>query len=117
MIYKNIDSGMVYSFLKKVDHTFSVSISEKQDLSEYAKKLSAKATICVEITGDQIVSMVAGYTTTVTNNLGYIALVATVPEAREHGLAGNLVKEFLSIAKEKNLSLYTYTLFHKMKLQ
>lgn len=110
MILKNIDSELIYSFLKKVNRTFPVTISEKQDLFEYAKKLSAKATICVEIRDDDIVSMVAGYTTGVTNNQGYIALVATVPEVRGQGLAGNLVREFLSIAKEKKLStVHLYT--------
>lgn len=110
MILKNIDSELIYSFLKKMNRTFPVAISEKQDLFEYAKKLSAKATICVEIRDDDIVSMVAGYTTGVTNNQGYIALVATVPEVRGQGLAGNLVREFLSIAKEKKLSaVHLYT--------
>jgi len=47
--------------------------------------------------------MVAGYTDNVINNIGYISLVATLPEARNQGLAQKLVAQFLEIAREKGL--------------
>lgn len=97
-------------FLVQVDHTFPIPLSQKQDLSDYARKLWEKATLCYELRGDRIISLVAGYTENVQNNIGYIAVVATLPEARGQHLASLLVQRFIRICREHRLSaVHLYT--------
>ena len=98
------------SFLRKVDHDFPVPLSNKQDLSAYASKLLAKATLCVAMEEDEIVSLVAGYTRNLPDNRAYIAVVATLPRGRGQGLAPKLVQEFLDICKERHIcAVHLYT--------
>ena len=92
-------------FLREVDHTFPVPISEKQDLGDYARKLCDRATLCVETDadGERIVALVAGYTENVIDGRAYISLVATVPDAQGRGLGSRLVREFISVAAARGL--------------
>ena len=101
----------IQRFLEKVDKSFPVPISEKQNLSEYATKLLSQATLCCEIENDEIVSMVAGYTDNLTDALGYVSLVATIEGAQGNGYAKKLIMDFLGICGEKNINavhLYTH---------
>ncbi len=88
----------------KVDSLFPVPLSKKQNLQEFALKLCEKATVCTVCENRQIIAMVAGYTENVIDNMGYISVVATLPEAQGRGLAKQLVQEFLEIARKNNLS-------------
>jgi len=90
------------NFLSEVDSDFPVPISQGVDLEDYTQKLLSKATLCIESDDDKILSLVAGYTDNLVNNLAYIAIVATVGDGRGKGYAKKLVKEFLEIAKSKN---------------
>lgn len=91
------------TFLRKVDRDFPEPLSHKQDLSAYARKLQEKATLCATVEGEEIVSLVAGYTRNLPDDEAYIAIVATLPGARGRGLAPKLVREFLNICKEKHI--------------
>ena len=105
-----MDIGIVERFLNKVDKDFPVPISCKQDLVLYARKLVEKATVCGEYQNEELISMVAGYTDNLENNLAYISIVATAPEGRGQGFATKLVKEFISICKDKHISaVHLYT--------
>lgn len=97
-------------FLHSVDYTFPIPLSKKQDLRLFAKKLVDKATLCAETENGEILSLVAGYTDHVINDIAYISVVATLPNARGKGYAQTLVKKFISIAKDKDLSaVHLYT--------
>lgn len=97
-------------FLRKVNDTFPVPLSEKQDLHLFAEKLIDKATLCAETENGDILSLVAGYTDQVVNGLAYISVVATLPNVRGKGYAQTLVKKFVSIVKDKGLSaVHLYT--------
>lgn len=92
-------------FLKKVNNEFPVPLSEKQDLESYAKKLLEKATLCYEINEqNQIIALVAGYTDCLSNNMAYISMVSTLPEYQGKGIATELVKKFINICIDKNIS-------------
>lgn len=93
----------IRDFLQDVDGLFPVPLSKKQDLNVFAQKLCEKATLCASFGDDRIVALVAGYTDQVDDDLGYISIVATRPEAQGKGLASAMVKEFLSIAARKKL--------------
>lgn len=90
-------------FLYKVDKLFPVPLSQKQNLHDFAVKLAEKATLFVEYENDKIIAAVAGYTENVIDNLGYISIAATLPEAQGKGLASKLVKQFLEEAESKGL--------------
>lgn len=97
-------------FLREVDCTFPIPLSQKQDLHEFAQKLHEKATICAECDGEKIVSMVAGYTEDIIDNTAYISVVSTSTAAQGKGLATNLVKEFIGICAHKNIAaVHLYT--------
>lgn len=94
---------LIESFLRSVDHHFPVPLSQKQVLSQYAQKLHSSATVCAEYRDGEILSMAAGYTENTIDGLGYIALVATLEEARGQGHASRLVTEFLDISRARGL--------------
>ena len=94
----------IEDFLRRVDSDFPVPLSQKQDLSVLAQKLSAHATICTVKDGNEILAMVAGYTENLINNMAYISVAATVPEARGNGLASGLIETFLRICVDKKIS-------------
>lgn len=101
---KKITIRQIEKFLYIVDKCFPIPLSEKTDISIYAKKLKEKATICVEKDKNgNILSMCAGYTENTINAQAYISLVATLPESQGQGYGKKLVKEFLDIAKRKFL--------------
>ena len=90
-------------FLRAVDQSFPIPLSDKQDLSAYARKLYEHATLCAACKDGKIVSMVAGYTENLTGDWAYIAIVATLPEGRGQGTARRLVQEFIQICAQKQV--------------
>lgn len=89
--------------MRKVDQDFPEPLSHKQDLAAYAIKLYEKATICAVCENGEIISLVAGYTDNLTNAMAYIAVAATLPQARGRGIAAGLVRQFLSICENKKI--------------
>lgn len=106
----NISENQIEHFLNRVDKLFPVSLSEKQNLHEYAIKLSRRATVCLKVENEEIVSAVFGYTENVVDNMAYISVVATLPNAQGKNYASTLVGEFIEIAKSKGLNgVHLYT--------
>lgn len=97
------DTAAIETFLRKVDSSFPVALSQKQNLHSFAAKLHDKATLCVEFHNQKILGMVAGYIKNTIGNRAYITVVATLEEAQRRGLAGKLMKEFMIICKEEGL--------------
>ena len=98
-----IPTKKIEDFLFAVDASFPVPLSEKHNLGEFAEKLCDKATMCSAIEDGNIVALLAGYTDNVENNLGYISIVATLPQAQGKGYGTSLIREFLGIARRKGL--------------
>lgn len=107
---QKVNAFQIETFLCTTDKMFPVPLSRKQNLTAYAQKLYEKATLCVSCIGDEIVSLVAGYTEDLFDEWAYIAVVATLPKARNRGLASNLMKEFISICRKKKIkAVHLYT--------
>lgn len=87
----------IEAFLRAVDDSFPVPLSQKQDLGEYARKLSQFATMCAVEEDGKIVAMAAGYTD---RDPAYLAILATLPQVRGRGLGKTLVREFLEKANQ-----------------
>ena len=104
------EERLIKEFLEKVDFDFPIPLSKKVNLKEYANKLKEKATLFYEKKEDKIVGMVAGYTQNLTQNLAYIALVATLKEYRGQGFAQKAVSNFLNYCRENNIAgVHLYT--------
>ena len=58
----------IENFLRLVDKDFPVPLSCKQDLSQLARKLCEKGTLCAREENGEIVALVAGYTDNLENN-------------------------------------------------
>lgn len=102
--------SLVEDFLKSVEALFPTPLSQRQNLSNYAQKLVDKATLCVSVDKERIVSMVAGYTDNLEKNMAYIALVATLPEFKGKGLATSLIRQFIDICISKSVTaIHLYT--------
>lgn len=99
-----ISEEEIEQFLVRVDKSFPVPISQKQELHLYAKKLHDKATLCVKTQGSRILAMVAGYTEDIVDDRAYIALVATLEETQGKGFASELVKEFIGVCRKKKIA-------------
>ena len=93
----------VETFLRAVDHTFPVPLSDKQELHGYAVKLCEKATLCTKNDDKRIMAMVAGYTEDLVDDMAYISVVATLPEAQGKGIASELVRDFIRLCEEKHI--------------
>ena len=108
----NLPGSQIHEFLLQADRLFPVPLSHRSPLEALASKLCRYGTVLTRRDdSDRIISMVAGYTDNVINNHGYISVVATLPGYARQGLAKTLVKEFLSIAEQKDLDgvhLYTH---------
>lgn len=100
----------IEEFLIKVDKSFPVPLSKKQNLSEFAIKLNEKATLCIKENDGEIVSMVAGYTENLIGNIAYISVVATLEGERGKGYSKSLVKDFIEICRQKKIdAVHLYT--------
>lgn len=105
-----IQAERIEEFLIEVDESFPVPLSKKQNLKEFSKKLYEKADVCVKEENAKIVSMVAGYTENLENNIAYITIVATLENAKGKGYAKALIKEFIEICKVKKINaVHLYT--------
>ncbi|MBQ8739410.1 MAG: GNAT family N-acetyltransferase [Clostridia bacterium] len=105
-----IDTQKIEEFLTSVDKLFPVPLSKKQNLKDFARKLNEKATICTACEDNKIVSMVAGYTEDIVDNMAYISIVASLPNTQGRGYASSLVKKFIQICKEKTINaIHLYT--------
>ncbi len=91
---KDIDESRILDFLKKVDLSFPVPLSEKTSLTDYAKKIYENGVLCTYVEDNEIVAMVAGYLDKIRNGIGYITLVATLPEYQGRGLAHKIIRRF-----------------------
>lgn len=98
-----MQTEQIKRFLEKVDRTFPVPLSKKQDLAQFAQKLQEKATLCAVENGGEVLSMTAGYTENLVNGLAYISIVATVPEAQGNGYGERTVRAFLAACAQKHL--------------
>jgi len=107
-----VSADSLKDFLYKVDKAFPEPLSQSVKLDEYAKKLFEKSTLCVQTENNKIVSLVAGYTKNLTDNMAFVSLIATYDEAKGKGYATKLLNEFIDICREKKISavhLYVYT--------
>ena len=88
-------------FLKQVDDSFPVPISRKTNLHCYARKLFDKASFCCIRREGKVVSLACGYANEMNSGLGYISMIATLPEYRGRRFASLLLSDFIAICKGK----------------
>ncbi len=94
----------LHEFIVDIDKELPVPLSDRVDLSEYSKKLYEKAHLKTVVSDGKIVSLIAGYTENITDNLSYITLVGTLPKMRGKGLAKKLMLEYIRDCEKKGIS-------------
>lgn len=102
---KNLEKtgGGINKFLSRVDRLFPIPLSEKENISVLASKFERFGTIsCLKENGD-IVALCAGYTNDTKNNLGYISVVASLPEYSNKGYGKIAVEGFIEKAKNAGM--------------
>ena len=97
---ESIKKETLEMFLQEVDHDFSIPLSEKVDLKLYVEKVLQNADIVYTADGERLKGCVIGYCVNSYDDLVYIALVATGKDYRRRGIAAELVKEFIAMAKK-----------------
>lgn len=90
-------------FIDKIDAQLPTPLSNRIDLDAYTEKLYTKAHICAEKVDGCIVSLVAGYTKNMADNMSYITLVGTLASARRRGYAEKLMKEYISYCRSRKI--------------
>ena len=82
---------------------FPIPLSEKENISVLASKFERFGTIsCLKENG-AIVALCAGYTNDIKNNLGYISVVASLPEYSNKGYGKIAVEGFIEKAKNAGM--------------
>ena len=101
----------VTNFLIEVNFDFPVPLSNKVDISEYAKKIINNATIIAAIDKtNSIIGLVCGYTNNLIEKTSYISLVGVKKEYRKCGIAKLLLKTYLAFCNKKGIALvHLYT--------
>ncbi len=105
-----LTQNQIHDFLQKIDKDYPIPLSQKVNTEEYAAKLCEKAHMNVVINDGRVLSLVAGYTENLSNNIAYIALVGTLSEARGNGYAKKLVLNFIDDCRKSGISgVHIYT--------
>ncbi len=93
----------LYNFLKKVEQLFPVPLSEREQLTVLASKFEKYGTVsCVRENG-KIIAICAGYTNDQEQRLGYISVVASLPEYTNKGYGKVAVQDFIEKAKDAGM--------------
>lgn len=92
------------TFLMKVDSDFTVPLSTRVDLTEFANKLSNDAVLLTIFEKGEIQSLVAMYCNNYETLYAYITIVATSKFCRGRGLGRILVKNAIDVARSKGFT-------------
>ena len=95
----------LYQFLKEIDEDFSPNLSSKVVLSEYAEKIQNKAKLIIDIDNNIIRGLVVLYCNDLDNKNAYISLVGVKKDYRGRGIARNMMKEAIQVAKEGGMKI------------
>ncbi len=100
---KNIGGQELYNFLKKVERLFPVPLSEREQLTVLASKFEKYGTVSYVRESGKIVAICAGYTNDQEQRLGYISVVASLPEYTNKGYGKVAVQSFIEKAKDAGM--------------
>lgn len=101
---KNIGGGQeLYEFLKKVERLFPVPLSEREQLIMLASKFEKYGTVSYVRENGKIIAICAGYTNDQVQRLGYISVVASLPEYTNKGYGKVAVQGFIEKAKNAGM--------------
>ena len=101
---KNIGGGQeLYKFLKKVERLFPVPLSEREQLIVLASKFEKYGTVSYVRENGKIIAICAGYTNNQEQQIGYISVVASLPEYTNKGYGKVAVQGFIEKAKNAGM--------------
>ena len=89
--------------MKNVNRLFPIPLSEKQKLTLLASKLEKYGTISFVQENGRIIALCAGYLNDSEKQLGYISVVACLPEYTNKGYGKTVVQDFIKKAKDAGM--------------
>ncbi len=94
-------AASVESHLRECDEKFSPPLSARVDLVEYACKLAALADRFEVWRGSSLVGLAAAYLNSSETRQGFVSSVSVCPECEGRGLASELMRKCVQLAREK----------------
>lgn len=98
-------------YLKAVDKSFPVPLSDKVVLEEYAKKLYDNAEIFVAYENDTIVGIFAGYVNDYDTKMAYGSVLTVLDTYQGCGIATRLLDAFCDCAKSRNMEKIMFCVY------
>ena len=105
------DFNLLLDFLKKVDSSFPIPLSQKQDISMFLNKACKYGEIYAFFENGIIVAAVFFYANDIISKTSYISVLAVLSEYYGNGFATALVKKAILVSKQqemKKIRLYTH---------
>jgi len=96
------DAAAVESHLRECDERFSPPLSARVDLGDYACKLASRSDRLEVWRGSRLVGLVAAYLNNQETRQGFISSVSVCPEFEGRGLASELMRKCVQLARENN---------------
>jgi ribosomal protein S18 acetylase RimI-like enzyme len=96
----NVSVAELVEFLTNVDTLFPTALSERESLQNLASKIEMYGTISYIKVNGTIVALCAGYTNDQKNHMGYISVVATLPEYEQNGYGNKVVRNYVERARK-----------------
>lgn len=94
-------AASVESHLRECDKRFSPHLSARVDLADYACKLASLADRLEVWRGSRLVGLVAAYLNNQETRQGFISSVSVCFDAEGRGLASELMRKCVQLAREK----------------
>ena len=94
----------ILQFLYNVDADFNPPLSSKVVLNEYVSKIISKAELIVRGDSGGIFGMVILYANDICSRSAYISLVGVKSTYRGRGVATDMMREAIAIAKDKGMA-------------
>ncbi|MGP6146544.1 GNAT family N-acetyltransferase [Jeotgalibaca sp. A122] len=111
MKYNKEELKKLLIFLTEVNDSFPISLNQKVDLDEYAKKILSLGTVIKMVQNEELIGIVTGYTNDNINHIGYISILAVSENHRGKKIGSKLLKAFLEKAQHsgmKKITLFTH---------
>ncbi len=102
-VENSVNEAELSCFLKRVDRLFPVPLSEKTDIDTLTAKLVKCGTLSCVKDGERVIALCAGYTNDNHTRLGYVSVVACLPEYANRGYGQSVVRNFVKSAKQAGM--------------
>lgn len=105
------EKNKIELFLREIDKSFPVPLSEKIELNKLAQKLVENGYVYMASDGDRPVGMFGFYANDVINRSAYGSVLGVITDYRRQGISKKLLEKVTSFCRDSGMSrfeLYTH---------